>query len=432
MTVPFFFALLGGIIVVGFLANLLFRLTKIPSVLLLIGIGVVLGPVTEIITSDLLVSIAPYIGTLALIIILFEGGLELDIVTVIKQAPRATLLTVLVFVFSVASVFAFAYFIDGFSVVNALLLAAVLGATSPAICIPVVSGLSVRDEIKTLLKLESALGDVLLIVTVVMILDFERTGVQEKSAMVVTFLKSFGVAFFISSVAGVLWSRLISWMGKENLSYMLTLGFMFLLYFVVEELHGSAAIAVLMFGLILANMEVAARRIGKKTQALFGIDIIAEKFVLDEFIKNITAEISFFVRTFFFVYLGLLLNFESLTLLTGISAVLIVLLLLGSRKVGIFVFKMRNRSMTPAELEVVMAMMPRGLATAVMAFLPLQAGIPGVESLPMYAFVAIVLTNIYMTFRIIIAERRLESERKQASLEMESSMYPDEETGEPL
>ena len=404
---------MGGIILVGFLANLLFRLTKIPSVLLLISLGVVLGPVTGIIASDLLVRVAPYIGTLALIIILFEGGLELDIATVLRQAPRATLLAILVFLLSFASVFAFAYLIAGLSVVGALLLAAVLGATSPAICIPVVSGLSVREEIKTLIKLESALGDVLLIVTVVMILDIERTGVHDKSVMLVTFLKSFGVAFFIATITGVLWSRLISWMGRDNLSYMLTLGFMFLLYFAVEELHGSAAIAVLLFGLILANMEVMVRRVGKKTRALFGIDIIAEKFVLDEFIRTITAEISFFVRTFFFVYLGLLLNFDSVTLLTGLSGVLIVFLLLGSRWIGIFLFKMRNRAMTPAELEVIMAMMPRGLATAVMAFLPLQAGIPGVESLPMYAFVAIVLTNVYMTVRVIVAERRLDAEREQ-------------------
>ena len=62
--------------------------TKIPSVLLLIGIGVILGPLTGWVTSDSLISIAPFFGTMALLIILFEGGLELDIRIVLSQAPK--------------------------------------------------------------------------------------------------------------------------------------------------------------------------------------------------------------------------------------------------------------------------------------------------------------------------------------------------------
>jgi Kef-type K+ transport system membrane component KefB len=46
MTVTVAFAAIGVVILIGFFANLLFRATKIPSVLLLIAIGMVLGPVT--------------------------------------------------------------------------------------------------------------------------------------------------------------------------------------------------------------------------------------------------------------------------------------------------------------------------------------------------------------------------------------------------
>jgi len=89
MTVAVAFALIGGVILIGFLANLLFRLTRISSVLLLIAIEVLLGPVTGWVTSGSLIVIAPFFGTIALLIILFEGGLELDILTVLQQAPRA-------------------------------------------------------------------------------------------------------------------------------------------------------------------------------------------------------------------------------------------------------------------------------------------------------------------------------------------------------
>ena len=410
MTVAIAFALIGAVILIGFLTNLLFRLTRIPSVLLLIGIGILLGPVTGWVTSASLISIAPFFGTMALLIILFEGGLELDIESVMRQAPRAAVLAVLAFVFSVVAVTAFAYFAAGFSLLNALLLASILGATSPAICIPLVSGLSVRNEVKTFLKLESALGDVLLLVTVVLILDVQSTGNQDALGMISSFVMSIAVAYIIASIAGVLWSRLIGWMGQEPLAYMLTLGFVFILYFAVEELHGSAAIAVLMFGMMLENMQVIAGRLGKRLRRLFGIDIRAEQFVLHQFMKNITAELSFLIRTFFFVYLGLLLNFDTLTLQIGLAGVGMVALLLISRWLALQLLKKRA-GMSIGESQAVMALLPRGLATAVMAFLPAQYGLAGVELLPVYAFVVIVLTNILMTAGVVFSERRLAREK---------------------
>jgi potassium/hydrogen antiporter len=409
MTVSVAFAVIGGVILIGFLANLLFRITKIPSVLFLIAMGVTLGPLTGWITSASLIRIAPIFGTVALLIILFEGGLELDIESVVRQAPKAALLAVLIFLFSTVSVAAFAFFILHMSRFNALIIAAIFGANSPAICLPVISGLSIKKETQTILKLESTLGDVLLIVTVVLILDFQTVGSQSSMGVISRLFMSFAVAFVIASIAGAMWSRLIGWMGKEPLAYMLTLGFVFLLYFSVEELGGSAAIAVLMFGIMLENMQVVALRLSGRIRYLFGIDIRAEQFILHEFMKNITEELSFLVRTFFFVYLGLILNFKSITPLIAISSAGIVILLLAGRWIGIQSIKRRCRFST-GETQVVMSMLPRGLATAVMAFLPAQYGISGTELLPVYAFAVIVLTNILMTGGIFAAERHLARE----------------------
>lgn len=410
MTVSIAFAVIGGVILIGFFANLLFRLTKIPSVLLLIAIGVILGPATGWIPTASLIEVAPYFGTIALLIILFEGGLELDIRSVVQQAPRAALLAVLVFVFSVGMVFLFAFFTLKMAMATSLMIAAIFGASSPAICLPVVSGLSVRKETQTILKLESALGDVLLIVSVLLILDFQVAGSQSTSGMISRFLMSFLVALVIASIAGGLWSRLIGWMKGEPLAYMLTLGFVFLLYFTVEELGGNAAIAVLLFGIMLENMHVVADRASVRVRTLFGIDIRAEQFVLHEFMKNITEELSFLIRTFFFVYLGLILNFSSITPRIALSSLGIVVLLFAGRWIGVLSIRKRSR-FSAGETQAVLAMLPRGLATAVMAFLPLQYGVGGMEMLPTYAFAVIVLTNILMTGGILLAERRLAREK---------------------
>jgi cell volume regulation protein A len=421
MTVPVAFAIIGGVILIGFFANLLFRLTKIPSALLLIAIGVVLGPVTGWLTSISLIEIAPYFGTMALLVILFEGGLELDIASVIRQAPKAALLAILVFLFSAVSVAALAYFLLHMSLLNSLLIAAIFGASSPAICLPIISGLSIKKETQTILKLESTLGDVLLIVTVLLILNFRIAGSQTSMGMVSRFFMSFVVAFLIASVAGALWSRLISWMGKEPLAYMLTLGFVFLLYFSVEELGGSAAIAVLMFGIMLENMHVVADRVGPRVRFFFGIDIRAEQFVLHEFMKNITAELSFLIRTFFFVYLGLILDFKNITPEIAFSSIGIVVLLLACRWLGVQSIK-RGCRFTTGESRTILSMLPRGLATAVMAILPMQYGIPDTELLPVYAFTVIILTNILMTVGVISAERRLAQEKAAGLLGPETEL----------
>jgi potassium/hydrogen antiporter len=406
MTVPVLFALIGAVILVGFLANLLFRLTKIPSVLLLVAIGVILGPVTGWIRHDSLLIIAPYFGAVALLVILFEGGLELDIAHVVRHAPRTTILAVVVFGLSFAVVAAVAHFLLRLPLINALMLGAILGATSPAICMPVVSGLSVRNDVKTVIKLESAMGEVLLIVSVVLLIQGHATGATGPAGWVWGFARSWLVALTVSSVAGVLWSRLVGWLGREPLSYMLTLGMVCLLYFAVEELGGSPAIAVLLFGIILANMQSIAGRFGPRFRDLFGIDIREEQFVLGQFVVNITAELSFLVRTFFFVYLGLLLDFSALSWSMAAWTAGMFALLLASRRVGVAFFA-RGSTFSPAELQTIMALQPRGLATAVVAFIPMQAGIPGTSTFPLYAFVVIVLSNLYMTGGVLLAERRL-------------------------
>jgi potassium/hydrogen antiporter len=406
MTVPVLFALIGAVILVGFLANLLFRLTKIPSVLLLVAIGVVLGPVTGWIRHDALLTIAPYFGAVALLVILFEGGLELDIAHVFRHAPRTAVLAVVVFGLSSAVVAALAHVLLGLPLINALMLGAILGATSPAICMPVVSGLSVREDVKTVVKLESAMGEVLLIVSVVLLIQAHATGATGPAGWVWGFARSWLVALTVSTVAGVLWSRLVGWLGREPLSYMLTLGMVCLLYFAVEELGGSPAIAVLLFGILLANMQSIAGRFGPRFRDLFGIDIREEQFVLGQFVVNITAELSFLVRTFFFVYLGLLLDFSALSWSMAAWTLGMFGLLLASRRLGVALFA-RGSQFRAAELQTIMALQPRGLATAVVAFIPMQAGIAGTSTFPLYAFAIIVLSNLYMTGGVLLAERRL-------------------------
>lgn len=56
---------------------------------------------------------------------------------------------------------------------------------------------------------------------------------------------------------------------------------------------------------------------------------------------------------------------------------------------------------------VLITMMPRGLASAVLATLPASANIKGSENFIDYTFGIIIITNILMTVGVFIAEKRL-------------------------
>jgi len=74
------FFTIGAVLILGFIASLIFERTKVPDVIILIFVGMIFGPVLNIVRVEGLISVlAPYIGTLALIIILFDGGLNLNL-----------------------------------------------------------------------------------------------------------------------------------------------------------------------------------------------------------------------------------------------------------------------------------------------------------------------------------------------------------------
>jgi cell volume regulation protein A len=79
MSTALIFGLIGGLLVLAFLANRLWRLTRIPDVLMLMALGVVIGPGLHLADPASLTIATNLLGTLAIILVLFEGGLDLKL-----------------------------------------------------------------------------------------------------------------------------------------------------------------------------------------------------------------------------------------------------------------------------------------------------------------------------------------------------------------
>lgn len=404
--------LVGVVILVGLAGEVGFKRTGIPSVLFLMGLGILLGPVLGLADASNITWLAPYFGTLALLIILFDGGLNLQFMKVLQETPLALLYSVLVFGSSVVAVAMVYVWGLGGEWRQGLLLGAILGGTAAAIILPVVSKLpSLREPAKVLVSLDSAFSEVFVVVIALALMgSFTQTG--SKFGVVRELFHSFFDALVLAALAGAVWSRLLTWLAGQTLSYMLTLAAILVLYYVAEVLGASGAITILLFGLVLANMEGLAVRMVRPLRVLIGYELDKAKFVLDEFLKRINEELAFLVRTFFYVLLGLIVDFSQFEWTIAIWGMGFFAVVVGVRIAVTYGIGIATKSWTNKERLLIAAMMPRGVATAVMAFLPASAGIPNTENFPMYALTVITLGVVFMTLSMAIYRNVIGDEQK--------------------
>ncbi|MCH7560505.1 MAG: cation:proton antiporter, partial [Thaumarchaeota archaeon] len=123
----------GVVIFLGVAGEAFFKKTGIPDVAFLMIFGVIIGPVLGIIQPEAVIQVVPYFAALALIIIMFDGGLHLDIKHVIKTAHFSVTLAILGFILSVVIITLGAHFALGWLWLESILLASIVGGSSSAI-----------------------------------------------------------------------------------------------------------------------------------------------------------------------------------------------------------------------------------------------------------------------------------------------------------
>jgi cell volume regulation protein A len=400
------FLVAAVIIVLGFLGEEFFKRTSIPDSILLLLFGVLLGPVIQLFPQEQLLAITPYFAALALIIILFDGGLNMDIREAVKNSPRALVLAIVGWTLNVVVTAAICKYVLGWRLLNGLLLGSIIGGGSSIIVIALIRKLQVTEKIETVLSLESILTDVLCTVgafTAINILLQEQaavaegaatgaaTGAIDLGAALGSIGAAFGVGILVGLGFGVAWLVVLEKIkGKPN-AYMLTLAMLFLTFVVATNLGGNGALSALFFGLIIGN----SRHIGRKIKFRTTISI-------DDSVRGFHSQISFLIRSFFFVFTGLLFSLSSYTSVA--IGIVLSFTFLGLR---FLVVKMAAVKSELSKYETLMTvMLPRGLAAAVLASIPLTSGIPGSNVFPEIAFIVILTTIITCTVGVAVIKKR--------------------------
>lgn len=393
MGVSTVFFLLGGIIFIGFLGSLFFERTKIPDILVLLLLGMLIGPVFHIVEPLSFAVFTPYFAALALIILLFEGGLGLNLFSVIKEISKATGFTLLIFLLSVIITGILMSRVFSWDIYHGILLGAVLGGTSSPIVLGILKRVNAPEKVKTLLSLESTLTDVLCIIVAISVIDTILSDSISLSAVGNRLLGAFSIASVVAAVFGVFWLNFLKRFGNVEYGYLLTLAVTFVLYAFVESINANGAVAALVFGLLLANAKEIAKMLRLRGDYTIKSEII-----------HFHKEISFFIRTFFFVYIGVLIDVNSIMNPTFIMMTLsIVVGLVAARGLGVWLSgriapEVRDNS------KILNAMMPRGLAPAVLASIPLSMGIK-IGGFVEIVFLAIIATNIITTVGVYFSQK---------------------------
>ena len=396
MSTVLILGLVGGLLMLAFLANRVFRVTRVPDVLVLMALGIVLGPVLGLVNPAHLSSTTNVLGTLAIILVLFEGGLELDLRRTLQHFPGSLLLSVLAYGFSITLVGLIVHKGLGLPVTTGLAVGAVLGCTSSTVVLPVLQQLGAREPVKVTLMLEASWGDVLAVLTVGLLLGVGSQGGAVARHVLQGVLTQVGVAVVFATAAGILWSRLLPVLSDARFWQVMTFSIVLVLYAGTEALGASGLIAVLAFGLTLANFPGIDPRIRAVEEGLVSLQS-------HESLLSFHSELAFLVRTFFFVLIGAIADLRSFRghalLMAGMMGALFV-----ARWLALQVSRLAFRDVAAKERELMLWIMPRGLITVVLA-LQVVAARKEVSFLSALAFAVILVTNVMVVVGSLRASR---------------------------
>lgn len=409
------FLIIGITIVMGFLANQIFDRTRISNVIILMAFGFLLGPMfglLDVSPESVIVSILPFIASLALIFLLFDGGIEFDIFGLARTIPKSMLFTLLVFALGMIFVSGFTVIALGWPILHGLLLGAVVGGSSGAVVISLVEKTKTKKETKSLLTVESTTTDALVIITAVILIQLMTAGSAPAAGTVAgLFLSSFTIAIVLGLIAAFIWIFMMNRFEMHLYTYMLMLAVLFGLFAITEEVGGSGGIAVFTFGIILGN----AKKLGKFAKIDWVNPVSRTTRLFQE-------EVTFFVRTFFFVYVGLLMSLEYFQpIVIAVSLAIVALVLIGRYVIQ----KILVKDVPLVDQGVIVTMMPRGLAAAVVATLPSTSGIM-ITSFQEIVFTVILLTNVAATLGVFAYNREPKADDEKDKKSSETEKKADE------
>lgn len=315
------------LVVFSYIFDAIARKTKFPSVILLMFTGIIVRVGTNLYgftEFKFLDQLIPVLGTVGLILIVLEGALELDIKkeklpVILKGFFAAAFILIL-------NIIAVAWVLENLLNMEhktAVIFAIPLAIISSAVAIPSAAGL--LEQEKEFVVYESTFSDILgIMIFNYAIRQFESNlNLISPESMISLGLQIIGVivvSLFITYFLFQLLQKI-----EHHVKFFLILALLVLVYAFGKLFHLPALVTIFIFGLFLSNVQVLLPGFMKKY-----LDLNQTEKGLHEF-HILTAESTFLVKTFFFLFFGFsisLTQFNSLDpFLIGLMIFIIMLII---------------------------------------------------------------------------------------------------------
>lgn len=378
------------VIILSYFFQVISKKTNIPSVLLLIGLGMLLNPFLHSLGHEKI----PYeglllevLGTVGLIFIVLEAALDLELSRerwpIIWKSFVVALVSLLGSSFLIAAFINFTMIDDFFT---SLVYAVPLSIMSSAIIIPSVGGL-VHDQ-KEFMVYDGTFSDILGIMFFYLLLGNAES--QGTGQVIGNIFSNIGLTLFLAVIVCYVLTWIIQKLTGE-VKLFLTIAILLLIYAIQKVYHLSPLILILAFGLMINNPRLFWFRGIRQFVDFNKLHSLHNEFHL------LTLESAFVIRTFFFVIFGVTVSIASLLSWTVLfySLVITVLLYL-VRLLLLLVFQ--RKSIFP-----LLYIAPRGLIT-ILLFFQIYSSYPeyAVESFDRGILLQVILiTSLLMTISLI-------------------------------
>jgi len=267
--------------------------------------------------------------------------------------------------------------------------------------LPILQQIKTSEATRVTLLLEASVGDVLAVLTAGSLMD--KNGSGSLQSVLPAMLREVGIPLLLAFVVGVLWSRLLPLFSEQRFWHVLTFGMVLLLFSASQALHGSGLIAVLAFGLTLANVSEVNRPFIESAEEL-GVAPGQEHLPVLTF----HSELAFLLRTFFFALLGAVMELVTPRYVLPTLGILGAIFL--GRWLATHLSRWSSREIPKGERDLIVWILPRGLITAVLAVQVYESMGADFAFLPALAFAVILVTNAMVIIGSVTARHDQQEE----------------------
>lgn len=254
----------AGLLLVSVLVSKISDRFGIPALLLFLALGMLAGydGPGKIYFDD--PSLTQFIGIIALNLILFAGGLDTQWRDVRPVLKYGVVLSTLGVVITAVVVGITAQYLLGFTLLQGLLLGAIVSSTDAAAVFSILrsKSLGLKGNLRPLLELESGSNDPMAVFLTVGMIQL----LTNPAAQLTDLLGTFVLQIVIGTVSGFLFGRLLVFLanrvqlGYDGLYPVLSVSIVFLTYSVTNAVYGNGFLAVYVAGIVAGHFDFLHRR----------------------------------------------------------------------------------------------------------------------------------------------------------------------------